>query len=108
MTKELKIQFDFAHGPLWKEVYNPNTRTWSTGIKVIDNDEAINLLNDEAEKEYSSLYTFDSFGIPHFDATSYENKKTGLFSLVSAIIARATFLNDGSYIVKNLTRFEEK
>ena len=32
MTKELKIKFDFTHGPVWKDIYDPNTKTWITGI----------------------------------------------------------------------------
>ena len=103
MTKELKIKFDFTHGPVWKDIYDPNTKTWITGIDVIDQDATINELNDVAEKVYSSLYVFDDFGIPHFDNASYQNKKTELLSLVSRIIKRANFLNDGSYIIKDLT-----
>lgn len=45
-------------------------------------------------------------GIPHFDNVSYQNKKTELLSLVSRIIKRANFLNDGSYIIKDLTGSE--
>lgn len=106
MTKELKIKFDFTHGPVWKDIYDPNTKTWITGIDVIDQDATLNELNDAAEKEYSSLYVFDDCGIPHFDDLSYQNKKTELRSLVSRIIERVNFLNDGSYVVKDLTSME--
>lgn len=106
MTKELKIKFDFAHGPVWKDIYNPNTKEWTTGISVIDKDSAINELNDTAEKEYSSLYVFDDYGVPHFDNASYQNKKIGLLSLISKIIARANLLNDGSFIIKDLASKE--
>lgn len=33
--KELKIQFDFTHGPVWKDIYDPNTKLWIIGIDVI-------------------------------------------------------------------------
>ena len=26
MTKELKSKFDFAHGPIWKDIYDQNTK----------------------------------------------------------------------------------
>ena len=55
MTIELKVKFDFAHGPIWKDIYDPNTKIWITGIDVIDQDVALNELNDAAEKEYASL-----------------------------------------------------
>lgn len=106
MTKELKIKFDFTHGPVWKDIYDPNKKEWITGIDVIDQDAMLNELNDAAEKMYSSLYVFDDCGIPHFDDVAYQNKKTELRSLVSRIIGRAEFLNDGSYIIKDLTRRE--
>mgnify|MGYP004457757533 CR=1 FL=1 len=106
MMKELIIKFDFAYGPIWKDIYDPNTKTWITGIDVIDQDAALNELNDAAEKEYASLYVFDDCGIPHFDDLSYQNKKTDLRSLVSRIIERANFLNDGSYVVKDLASRE--
>lgn len=106
MTKELKIKFDFTHGPVWKDIYDPNTKTLITGISAIDQDAKINELNDAAEKVYSSLYVFDDCGIPHFDDVAYQNKKTELLSLVSRIIKRANFLNDGSYIIKDLTGSE--
>lgn len=106
MTKELKIKFDFDHGPLWKDIYDSNKKEWITGIDVIDQDDTINELNDAAEKEYASLYVFDDCGIPHFDEVSYQNKKAELRSLVSRIIERSEFLNDGSYTTKNLTGME--
>ena len=39
-----------------------NTGKWSTGISVIDNDMALSVLDEEAEKEYTSLYSFDNDG----------------------------------------------
>ena len=60
--KELIIKFDFAHGPIWKDIYDLNTKIWITGIDVIDQDATLNELNDAAEKEYSSLYVFDDCG----------------------------------------------
>lgn len=26
MTKELKIKFDFEHGPIWQDIYDQNTK----------------------------------------------------------------------------------
>lgn len=105
----LRIKFDFSHGPIWKEKYDLSTKEWSTGIKVVDDDKALNVLNDEAEKEYSSLYSFDEDGLPRFDYDLYENKKKELLSLIQTIILRLNEINDGSYTVideetKNLTQ----
>ena len=53
---KLRIKFDFSHGPIWNDKYDIATGEWSTGIEVIGNDKALSILNDEVEKEYSSLY----------------------------------------------------
>ena len=97
--KELRIKFDFSHGPIWKDQYNVVTGEWSTGIDVIDSDKALNVLNEEAEKEYSSLYSFDKDGVLNFDYQAFENKKRSLSSLVQTIIMRIDSLNDGTICV---------
>ena len=86
--ESLRIKFDFSHGPIWKDKYDTSTGEWTTGIDIIDNDKALSVLNEEAGKEYSSLYYFDNDGILKFDSQSYEAKKGDLLSLVQTIILR--------------------
>ena len=97
--KNLKIQYDFAHGPIWKDVFNSGTGKWSTGISVVDNDKALSVLDDVAEKEYSSLYSFDHEGVLHFDNEMYQEKRENLLSLIQTIVLRLNDLNDGSFMV---------
>lgn len=97
--RELRIKFDFSRGPIWKDRYDMETGTWSTGIDVIDGDKALSVLNDEAEKEYSSLYSFDSDGVLSFDEKAFESKKSVLLSLIQTIVLRINNLNDGSFVV---------
>ena len=85
---KLRIIFDFSHGPIWKDKYDIATGEWSTGIEVIDNDKALSILNEEAEKEYSSLYIFDNNGALNFDSQAFEIKKRSLLSLIQTIILR--------------------
>ena len=101
--KDLKIKLDFSHGPIWKDVFDASTGQWSTGIGVIDHDKALSVLNDEAEKEYASLYSFDDSGALHFDAEKYKEKRETLISLVQTIILRVNDLNDGTYAVVDET-----
>ena len=96
--KEIRILFDFDHGPLWQDIINLDTWEFSTGISIIDNDKALNVLNEEAQKMYASLYSFEE-GRPIFDKESYEKMKKDLLSLVQTIILRLEDINDGSYIV---------
>lgn len=52
MRRTLKISLDFLAGPLWKgEFIDGETRT---GIPVIDNDAALQALNDQICELYSS------------------------------------------------------
>lgn len=97
--KELRIKFDFSHGPIWKDKFDVRTGKWSTGIDVIDNDKALAILNEEAEKEYAALYSFDENGLPHFNNKAYEANKHELLSLVQTIVLRVNSLNDGTYKV---------
>ena len=96
--EKLRIKFDFSHGPIWKDKYDISTGEWTTGIDIIDNDKALSVLNEEAGKEYSSLYFFDD-GILKFDSQSYEAKKRDLLSIVQTIILR---INDlGTFEIKD-------
>ena len=99
MAKDLRIKYDFGHGPVWKEKYDVNTGKISTGIETVDNDETLMLLNEIAEKEYSSLYSFDSDGSFRFDEKAYKEKKAFLLSLIQTIILRLNYINDGSFNV---------
>ena len=98
--KEIKIQFDYLHGPLWKEKLDVKTGEWSTGIPCIDEDKAIQLLNDEAEKMYGSLFLFnDGTDGCRFDEDRFIQIKPELLSIVQTIIDRLSLINDGTYVV---------
>ena len=97
--KELKIKFDFSHGPIWKNRYDASSGQWSTGIDIIDNDATLIELNEEAQREYSSLYSFDKDGALNFDNQAFNEKKGELLSLIQAIIQRVESLNDGSILI---------
>ena len=97
--KNIRIKYDFSHGPIWKDVYDLSTGRWSTGISVIDNDMALSVLNEEAEKEYTSLYSFDNDGVLRFNDNMYKQKKPNLLSLIQTIILRINAINDGTYVV---------
>ena len=102
VVKEIKIEFDYLHGPLWKDMFDVNTGEWSTGIPCIDNDKAVQALNDEAEMMYESLYSFDSCkGGCRFDEERFEQIKGQLLSIVQTLINRLSAINDGSYIIKD-------
>lgn len=95
--KKLRIKFDYSHGPIWKDKYDASSGEWLTGIAVIDNDKALIVLNEEAGREYSSLYSFDKNGDVSFDTKAFEAKKSSLLSLIRTIVSRINSLNNGSF-----------
>ncbi|MCR5716915.1 MAG: hypothetical protein K6G23_08735 [Lachnospiraceae bacterium] len=58
VMKNVRIKYDFSHGPIWKDVLDLSTGKWSTGISVIDNDMALSVLDEKAEKEYTSSFIY--------------------------------------------------
>ena len=104
--KNIVIQFDYLHGPLWKENYNEKCGEWSTGITCIDNDQTIQALNDEAAFMYASLYSFEPGDSGcRFDESRFNAIKGRLRTIVRNMINRLDTINDGSYrIVDNATK----
>ena len=94
--KEIKIQFDYLNGPLWKDKVNQFGEL-ITGIPCIDNDKAVQTLNDEAERMYDSLYSFDSSNSCVFNNEKFYQIKSQLLSLVQTLIVRLNTLNDGTF-----------
>lgn len=97
--KTIKIKFDYTHGPIWKDHFDPVTGEWSTGVAVIDQDKALQLLNAEASRIYSSFYSFDGTEACSFDQVAYNAHKQELLSIIQTIILRLTIINDGSYCI---------
>lgn len=64
-------------GKKWKEHYDLNSESWLTDIPIIDNDAALQILNDKAEELYTSLYTLDEDNILVFDEESPRLQKKG-------------------------------
>ena len=50
------LEFDFLNGPIYKDVYDIQNNMVITGIKEIDDNETIMLLNQEMQDLYSSFY----------------------------------------------------
>ena len=94
----LKISLDFLAGPLWKdELIDGETRT---GIPVIDNDAALQALNDQICELYSSYYEFGSHDQACWLNEEQEKAdKPLMLELLGKLNARIAELNDGSFVV---------
>ena len=104
--KEIKIKLDYSHGPIWKDHYDRATGEWKTGVKCIDQDKALQLLNDEAEKMYSSLYSFSNDVPCRFDEDRFNNIKGQLLSIIQTIILRLNSIKDDSFYISDEASIE--
>ena len=96
--KTLKISLDFLAGPLWKDEFINGELL--TGIPVIDNDEALQALNDQICELYSSYYEFDSHDQPcWFNEEKEKTDRPRMLELLSKLNARIAELNDGTFVV---------
>lgn len=94
----LKISLDFLAGPLWKDEFIDGKA--KTGIPAIDNDEALQTLNDQICELYSSYYEFDSHDMPcWFNGEKEKADKPRMLALLGKLNARIDELNDGSFVV---------
>ena len=98
MRRTLKISLDFLAGPLWKDEFiDGETRT---GIPVIDNDAALQALNDQICELYSSYYEFDSHDQAcWFNEEQEKTDKPLMLEFLGKLNARIVELNDGSFVV---------
>lgn len=99
--KTLKISLDFLAGPLWKDEFIDGELR--TGIPVIDNDEALQTLNNQICELYSSYYEFDSHDQPcWFNEGREKADKQKMLDLLGRLNARLAEINDGSFEVEDL------
>lgn len=98
MRRTLEISLDFLAGPLRKDEFiDGETRT---GISVIDNDVALQALNDQICELYSSYYEFDSHGQAcWFNEEQEKADKPLMLELLGKLNARIAELDDGSFVV---------
>ena len=83
---------------MWKDEFiDGETRT---GIPVIDNDAALQTLNDQICELYSSYYEFDSHaGLLVQRGAGEAADKPLMLELLGRLNARIAELNDGSFVV---------
>ena len=81
-------------------MYDIKTGKWLTGISCIDEDNAIQILNNEAMEMYETLYSFNTENQGcQFNSDRFIQIKPQLHSIVQSIISRLSVINDGSFIV---------
>ncbi len=98
--KTLRLQLDFLAGPLWKDVWDVEKNTVTTGIPVVDDDEKLAELDAEIQELFSSYYEFDSHDQAcWFDENRQKADKDKMLALLESLNQRLAEVNDGSFVV---------
>lgn len=97
--KQVVIDLDFLIGPIVKDVYDVESNTLCTGVKVIDSDKNLEKINQEIQDEYSSLYEFDNGEAVTFDTELAKKRKHDLQKKVQGLLNYLEKINDGSFVV---------
>lgn len=99
--KTIKLELDFMIGPIVKDVFSISKGTLVTGVPQIDENEAINKLNDRISSLYSSFYDFDGMSACSFNYQRAAENKNSLNELINDLIHKLNAVNDGSYVLDN-------
>ena len=104
------LELDYLCGPIVKNIFDPIKAELCTGISVIDSNPKIQLLNDNIQKKYASLYDFDKDGkAVSFNLEKAKEIKVVLLSETKELIQCIEKANDGSFlVVDNITKEIEK
>lgn len=98
--KTIRIMLDYLQGPIW--ISDPETGRPQTGVEVVDNDEAVRLLNYEVQDMFDSYYEFDSHGEAcWFNEEQERADKEKMLDLLGKLNARLAEINDGSFEVED-------
>jgi hypothetical protein len=103
---KLVLELDYLCGPIVKNFFDPIKAELCTGINVIDSNSKIQLLNDDIQKKYASIYEFDKDdNAVSFNLGTAKEIKVDLLSEIKELIQCIENVNDGSFFVEdNITK----
>lgn len=100
--KTITLELDFLIGPIVKNVYSVSQNKPITGVDLIDNNEAINELNNKISALYSSFYDFDSGDEScRFNIELAKEYKGELLRLIDDLLSMLQNVNDGTFEIVN-------
>ncbi len=96
--KVVSIQLDFGEGPIWTKYYDKESNRLLTGIKAIDENEDLWVLNEKIQDLYSSYYKTNYKNQPvFFDKEQEKKDKYKMLDLLNKLNDRLQEINDGSF-----------
>ena len=94
----VKLMNEYIHGPLWVYV----NEGCETDYPLIDSDNILQNLNEEAATLYDSFYDFDVGDEPCvFDDEGYKAAFPKMKEIIEKIKQRLNEINDGSFTVED-------
>ncbi len=98
----IRIKLDFLCGPIWKDYFNEVTKTESTGVDIVDNDEKLKELGKEISNMFNSYYMFNVDDKPVvFNEVQERRDRDKMLSLLDKLNKRLEEINDGSFVVED-------
>lgn len=106
----VQVGLEFVFGPILKDDQLPDG-SFSSGSKLVDNDEIINKLDKEINDLWVSLYKNDenSPSGMSFDSAKEKIIAPTLLALLNKLLKRLNEINDGSFeVVDTITDYFKK
>lgn len=95
----VRLSNEFMHGALWV-LGEDGVPTF---LKIIDNDEKVQSLNEKIMDLYDSFFEIDSHDLPiWFNETREQANKDKMLALLRSMKDRLNEINDGSFCVVDL------
>lgn len=95
----IKIMNEFLHSPIW--TYEDEIVT--DDLSIIENDEVLQNLSEQASEMFSDYYEFDSHDMPcWFNHEKEKAEKEIMLDLITKIVTRLNEINDGSFVIEDL------
>ena len=97
--KTIRIKLDYMDGPVWKDFYNVTTKSDTTGVPIVDNDEKLKALAHEISDMFDSYYIIDEKEGVSFNYEQERKDRDKMLSLLAQLNNRLNEINDGSFVV---------
>jgi len=95
----IKIMSEFLRSPIW--TYEDGIVT--DDLPIIENDEILQKLSEQASDMFTDYYEFDSHDMPcWFNHEKEKAEKEIMLDLIAQIVARLNEINDGSFVIEDL------
>ncbi|MBR0383246.1 MAG: hypothetical protein IJH61_00985 [Eubacteriaceae bacterium] len=95
----IKLMNEYLHGPIW--VYDEEGFI-RRKYPLIDNDEELKALNEQARILYDSFYSFnEGESSCSFDESGYQASFDEMCGIIQKIVSKLQTINNGDFVVED-------